>query len=66
MEIRPLRELVARAKRGDLDALSEIISRFDPLIKSCSRGLRQCDREDLEQELRIQLFIIVTRKYDIA
>lgn len=45
-------------------SLSQIISRFDPLIKSCSHGLPIHEREDLEQELRIQLLLLVRRLAD--
>lgn len=60
---RPLLELVGGARNGDAAALAEILSRFRPLVRGCSRGLSQADREDLEQELSMLLIHLITR-YD--
>lgn len=58
-----LTRLVERAKRGDEDALTDLLERFRPLIRSCCVGLPWHDGQDLEQELRIQLIKLV-RHYD--
>nr|WP_256522473.1 helix-turn-helix domain-containing protein [Halobacillus sp. A5] len=47
--------LLLRAKNNEEQAVSEVIQRFEPKIKKLSSTLPQSEREDLEQELRIQL-----------
>lgn len=56
-----LARLVERAKLGDQEALTELLRRFQPLIRACCRGLQVADGRDLEQELYIQLILLVRR-----
>ncbi|MFG6149919.1 helix-turn-helix domain-containing protein [Halobacillus sp. B23F22_1] len=50
-----LYELLLRAKENDEQAKAEVIQRFEPKIKKLSSTLPSWERDDLEQELRIQL-----------
>lgn len=59
MQQRTLVNLVAKAKAGDQAAFEELRTRFLPLIRACGRGLPAVDRQDLEQELSIQLSRLV-------
>ncbi|UOR13768.1 helix-turn-helix domain-containing protein [Halobacillus amylolyticus] len=56
--------LLLRAKQEDEEALSELIEKFDPKMKKLSASLPSSEREDLEQELRIQMIRSI-RKFDI-
>lgn len=55
MEHCTLLKLVAMARADDKEAFEELLARFRPMIRSFSRGLPATDRQDLEQELSIQL-----------
>lgn len=56
-----LYELIQQAKTRDLESIQEIMDRFDPKIKSASKLTKDCEREDLEQELRIHVFKAVDK-----
>lgn len=56
-----LYRLVQDAKRQDPKALGDMIRMFEPKIKQTSRFIPQSEREDLEQELRIQIVKAVER-----
>ncbi|MGE5652899.1 MAG: helix-turn-helix domain-containing protein [Bacillota bacterium] len=56
-----LAELLLYAKQGDQEAMVEILKRFQPLIRFCSRGLQPADRDDLEQELLMHLIMLIRR-----
>lgn len=56
-----LEALLLRAQRGDPDASAQLIERFEPIIKTCSHGLPEHDRNDLEQELRLHLFLLIKK-----
>lgn len=58
-----LTDLVERARRGEEEALVDLLDRFRPLIQACCAGLSWHDGQDLQQELRIQLVRLV-RHYD--
>ncbi|WP_101845951.1 helix-turn-helix domain-containing protein [Halobacillus sp. Marseille-P3879] len=47
--------LLLRAKENDERAVAELLGRFEPKIKKLSATLPPWEREDLEQELRIQI-----------
>ncbi|KEO83072.1 helix-turn-helix domain-containing protein [Tumebacillus flagellatus] len=59
MKDESLRSLILRAKRGDSDALAEIVERFRPLIKKYTRQAAERDAHDLEQELVMRLIVLV-------
>lgn len=63
MEDNALVDLVKRAKKGDEQAITELMDRFRPLVRACCRGLSASDGQDLEQELYIQLIRLIQR-YD--
>lgn len=65
MHATSLQTLLLKAQNGDLDALAQLITRFEPLIKACSSGLSEYDRDDLEQELRLHLFLLIKRFPDL-
>ncbi|UOQ92094.1 helix-turn-helix domain-containing protein [Halobacillus shinanisalinarum] len=56
--------LLLRAKEEDQVAISELIEKFDPKMKKLSSSLPASEREDLEQELRIQILRSI-QKFDI-
>lgn len=47
--------LIQQAKNDDSNSIKEIIQRFDPKIKNTSKLVRDMEREDLEQELKIHV-----------
>ncbi|MCP3030079.1 helix-turn-helix domain-containing protein [Halobacillus sp. A1] len=50
-----LYDILLRAKENDEKAITELIERFEPKIKKLSSTFPPAERDDLEQELRIQL-----------
>lgn len=59
-----LYHLLKRAKNSDQEAVAEIIERFEPKIKKSSKIADFYYREDLEQELRIEILKLVHRFED--
>jgi len=53
--------LIQQAKFSDMESIIEIIHLFNPKIKQTSRFTDNLEREDLEQELKVQLFIAVNK-----
>ena len=53
--------IARKAKQQDPEAMSEILWRFEPKIKSSSRFVHPSIREDLEQELKTQVVKAVDR-----
>jgi len=53
--------LVQQAKFSDMESITEIIRLFNPKIKQTSRFIDNFEREDLEQELKFQIFIAVIK-----
>ncbi|WP_163528760.1 helix-turn-helix domain-containing protein [Halobacillus ihumii] len=57
-------ELLLRAKEADETAMMELIDKFEPKIKKLSASLPATEREDMEQELKIQMIKSI-EKFDI-
>ena len=60
--LQPRRRLVEAAQKGDLEAESELLRRFDPLVHRVVRRLRLpagCEPDDLLQEARIGLLAAI-------
>ena len=55
--------LMKAYKDGDNNALVEIIMAFEPLIQKYVKKLHWCEREDVEQELKLAI-IESARKMD--
>lgn len=53
--------LVKAAKKHDEEALEAIFQQFKPKIKQCSQLAPRPNREDLEQELKIQIIKAIVR-----
>lgn len=53
--------IARKAKQQDQEAMSEVLCRFEPKIKSSSRFVHPSIREDLEQELKMQVVKAVER-----
>jgi DNA-directed RNA polymerase specialized sigma subunit len=60
-----LLELVRKAQEGDKDALSDIIMKYYPWVRSARKQTTQQDRDDLEQYLLLTLTEVVL-KYDLG
>lgn len=57
-----IHELFTMAQRGDCEAISEIVLRFDPLIsKKCK--INGVVDEDIIQDTRIALFVELKKRY---
>ncbi|GHH99591.1 helix-turn-helix domain-containing protein [Neobacillus kokaensis] len=54
-------DLTQKAKGGSQEAVSEIVQMFEPKVKKSSRFMNDNDKEDLEQELRIEIVKAVNR-----
>ncbi|MFD2924675.1 helix-turn-helix domain-containing protein [Halobacillus naozhouensis] len=57
-------ELLLQAKEEDETAMTELIEKFEPKIRKLSGSLPASEREDMEQELKIQMIRSI-RKFDI-
>ncbi|WP_179134080.1 helix-turn-helix domain-containing protein [Halobacillus massiliensis] len=56
-----LYDLLLLAQKEDEQAISQLIERFEPKIKKLSSAFPAEDREDIEQELRIQVMHAVEK-----
>jgi DNA-directed RNA polymerase specialized sigma subunit len=59
MQIKPLYDLADNI--NDERTVEKIIALFEPKIKKSSRLIPESDREDVEQELRIQMMRAIQR-----
>lgn len=59
MQIKPLYDLADNI--NDEDTIEKIIALFEPKIKKSSRLIPEFDREDVEQELRIEMMKAIRR-----
>lgn len=59
--MKELYQITQQAKQQDPEAMKEILHLFEPKIKKTSRFVHPSNREDLEQELKIQLVKAVDR-----
>lgn len=59
MQIKPLYDLADNI--NDEGTIEKIIELFEPKIKKSSRSIPEFDREDIEQELRIEMMKAIQR-----
>ncbi|MED4205807.1 helix-turn-helix domain-containing protein [Neobacillus mesonae] len=56
-----LYDLTQKAKAGSQEAVAKIVEMFEPKVKKSSRFIAADNREDLEQELRLEIVKAVNR-----